>query len=280
MRHQKSNPHLIELSTTRIVTHILLLATAISASSVTTAAIPVSKSLESSEWQLESYTDASYKMHRLSPNSSIHVAFADGKFHGSAGCNRYFGEYRSTQENKLSISDKIASTMMACAPPILHQEQHYLSLLPKITHYQIKDNSLSLVNAENRLLLYFVAHQTATLENTHWQARGINNGKGGVVSSKTTHRATARFEAGKVSGNAGCNNFSASYKINDENLTIGPAMSTKKICLDPEGIMDQEQQYLQALQATHTYKLGRDRIELRSEKGSLLVRFSAHTPND
>ena len=262
----------------KILTSTLLLAAAISASSVIDAAMPANKSLESSEWQLESYADATCKMQQLLPESSIHAIFADGKLHGSGGCNQYSTQYQLTQENKLSISDRIASTMMACAPAISQQEQHYLSLLPKVTHYQLKDDALLLMNAENRLILHFVAHQTATLENIQWQASGINNGKGGVVSSTSTHMATARFEEGKVSGNAGCNNFSASYTISGENLTIGPAMTTRKFCAEPAGIMDQEQQYLQALQATHTYKLGRDQLELRDEKGSLLVRFAVNTP--
>jgi heat shock protein HslJ len=257
----------------RFLTHTFLLAAAISASSVIHAAMPVNNSLESNEWQLESYADASCQMQRLLPKSSIHAIFADGKLHGGGGCNQYSAEYSSTQENKLSISDRIASTMMACTPPVSRQEQHYLSLLPKATHYQIKDDALLLMNAENHLILHFVAHHTATLENTRWQAGGINNGKGGVVSSTATHMATARFEEGKVSGNAGCNNFSASYTVSDESLTIGPAMTTRKLCAEPAGIMDQERQYLQALQKTHTYKLERDRLQLRDGKGSLLVQF-------
>ena len=262
----------------KIVIRTLLLAAAISASSVIAAAMPANTSLESSEWQLESYADASCKMQRLLPKSSIHAIFADGKLHGNGGCNQYSGEYSFTQENKLSISDRIASTLMACAPPVSQQEQHYLSLLPKVTHYQVKDDVLRLMNAENRLILQYAAQQTATLENTQWQASGINNGKGGVVSSPTTQLATARFEEGKISGNAGCNNFSASYTISGHNLTIGPAMTTRKLCAEPAGIMDQEQQYLQALQKTHIYQLRRDRLELRDDNGSLLVQFAVHTP--
>lgn len=263
-----------------ILTRIIPLVAAFSASSVIDAAISENRSLESNDWQLESYLDLSAGMIQTLPKSSIHAIFADGKLYGSAGCNHYSGQYNSTQESKLSISDRIASTMMACAPPVSQQEQRYLSLLPTVTHYQVKDTALLLMNAENRLILHYVAHQTATLENTQWQARGINNGKGGVVSSTATHLTTARFEEGKLTGNAGCNNFSASYTISGNNLTIGATMATRKFCAEPAGIMEQEQQYLQALQKTHTYNLQRDRLELRSEKGSLLVRFAVHTSND
>jgi len=264
----------------KTLTRILSLVAAFSASSMIDAAMPANKSFESREWQLESYADASRKMQQILPKSSIHAIFADGKLHGSGGCNQYSGEYSSTRGNKLSISNRIASTMMACAPPVSQQEQHYLSLLPKVTHYQLKDGALQLMNAENRIILQYVAHQTATLEKTQWLARGINNGKGGVVSSTATHLATARFEEGKLSGNAGCNNFSASYTISGDNLTIGPAMTTRRLCAEPVGIMDQERQFLQALQTAHTFRLGRDQLELRSEKGSLLVRFVVQAPGN
>lgn len=52
-----------------------------------------------------------------------------------------------------------------------------------------------------------------TLEDTNWQAGGINNGRGGVVSGTSTHLSTALFANGMVSGSAGCNHFKASYEI-------------------------------------------------------------------
>jgi heat shock protein HslJ len=259
------------------LTRSCLLAAAMSMTCQGFAAIPINKLLESSEWQLESYADETCELRQLLPKSSIHATFDNGKLHGSGGCNQYSGQYNSTQEQRLSISDRIASTMMACAPAVSQQEQHYLSLLPKVTHYLFKDDALLMMNAQNQLILKYTVLQSAMLERTQWQASGINNGKGGVVSSTSTHMATVRFEEGKVSGSAGCNNFSASYTISGENLTIGPAMATRKSCAEPEGIMEQEQQFLQALQKSHTYKLGRDRLELRNEKGSLLVRFVVDT---
>lgn len=264
----------------RLLTLFCMVAAVMSISSVINAAIPASTSLEHNEWQLDSYVDTSSKMQQLLPGSLIHAVFVGGKLHGSGGCNQYSGKYNSTQGNKLSISDRIASTMMACTPPVSQQEQHYFSLLPKITHYQIKDGALLLMNAEGRPLLQYVVQQKATLEKTRWQASGINNGKGGVVSSLATHLATARFEEENVSGSAGCNNFSASYTISGDKMTIGLAMSSSKFCAEPSGIMEQEQQYLQALQKIHTYTLARDQLELRDEKGSLQVRFVVHTSND
>ena len=114
-----------------------------------------------------------------------------------------------------------------------------------------------------------------SLENTSWQATGINNGRGGVVSSATTTQVIAMFADGKVSGSAGCNNYSASYEISNSQITIGPAMTTRRQCAEPEGVMAQEQEFLQALAAATQYKLTADRLELRDGNGSLQVTFTS-----
>ena len=50
-------------------------------------------------------------------------------------------------------------------------------------------------------------------------------------------------------------------------------MTTRKHCAEPDGIMEQEQQYLQALVRAHAYTLKPDGLELRDENGSLQVRY-------
>jgi heat shock protein HslJ len=83
------------------------------------------------------------------------------------------------------------------------------------------------------------------------------------------------FADGKVSGSAGCNNYSASYEISHSLITIGPVMTSRQQCAEPEGIMAQEQEFLQALAAATHYTLTADRLELRDSKGSLQVTFSS-----
>lgn len=253
--------------------HFLVVAAIGFFSVIDAAEQPASVTLEGNVWQLESYSDITAGMKQVLPKGSIHAIFDEGKLHGSAGCNQYSGVYQSSPKNRLVVSDRIASTMMACAPAISQQERQYLALLPAVTHYRFKDDALQLLNAEHRVLLNFTARQTATLENIQWQAMAINNGRGGVVSARTTSLTSARFEEGKLAGNAGCNNYSASYTIADDSLAIGSIMTTRRLCAQPDGIMEQEQEFLQALQQARTFQLERDRLELRSEQGSLLVQF-------
>jgi len=57
-----------------------------------------------------------------------------------------------------------------------------------------------------------------------------------------------KFDAdGTVSGNAGCNNFSGSYKVHSWFITISPLATTFKLCDD--ATMQAEQKFLAKLQS-------------------------------
>ena len=58
---------------------------------------------------------------------------------------------------------------------------------------------------------------------------------------------TAWFDGGKLSGSAGCNDYTADYKRDDTELTFGPVAATKKMCAEPAGVMEQENAYLKML---------------------------------
>jgi len=229
--------------------------------------------LEAPDWQLNRYRDASGQMMPVLPDTKVTARFRDGELGGSAGCNRYFGSYTLGTDDKLSFSTPMGTTMMACVPPVSEQERLYLKDLSAVVAFQLEDGSLRLLDKDRKAVLEYTAVKPLALEGTPWQAAGINNGRGGVVSSATTRLATARFNDGKVSGQAGCNTYNASYEITDDRISIGPAMSTRMHCAEPDGIMDQEQEYLAALSRARVYELTDSGLKLRDEKGSLQVNF-------
>ena len=204
------------------------------------------QTLEGVRWRLSEYLGESGELQSVIPDTVTDVQFADGKVTGSAGCNRYFGGYTSGPKGRLILDGKMGTTQMACAQAVASQEHRYLVLLAGINSADI-GTELLLKDKQGQVVLKYMPEPSVTLENTSWQAQGINNGRGGVVSSAVTQRATAMFADGKVSGSAGCNNYSASYEIGDSLITIGPVMTSRRQCAEPEGIMAQEQEFLQAL---------------------------------
>lgn len=257
----------------KILSYALLLAAMAGVNGVTFAATPSRAPLEGIDWELQGYAVEPGALQSLLPESAPSILFLNGKLHGSAGCNHYAGEYAATGERGLSISERIATTMMACAPALAEQERRYLALLPTVSSYETSDATLQLLNAQQGVVLQFGKRLSATLEMNGWRALGINNGKGGVVSSQTTGLATARFEDGRVAGTTGCNNYSAAYSTNGEQLSVSRAVSTRRMCAEPVGIMEQEQQFLRALEQARSYKIMGNRLEMRDDKGSLLLQF-------
>jgi len=229
--------------------------------------------LKDTDWQLHRYLDESGEMMPVLPETTVDARFSSNQIGGSAGCNRYFGSYTTGKDNRLTFASEIGATKKACLPLIARQEQRYFALLSLVATWRRDDDSLLLFDNDRQPILEFAAAKRAALAESSWQATGINNGRGGVVSRKTTHLATALFTNDTISGNAGCNNFTAAYEVKGNQITIGRAVTTRKHCAEPNGIMEQEQQYLQALARAHTYALKPDRLELRDENGSLQVRY-------
>ena len=60
---------------------------------------------------------------------------------------------------------------------------------------------------------------------------------------------TIEFAEEQISGNAGCNHFGGNYTIDGETIWLESIYSTEMACMEPEGAMDQEQVYLEALRS-------------------------------
>ena len=85
---------------------------------------------------------------------------------------------------------------------------------------------------------------------------------------------TAIFDTaeGQVHGSAGCNSYSGGYQSSDNELSIPLIASTEMYCLEPEGIMEQELQYLKALQAAESYQIRDGKLEINC--GAQILVFS------
>ncbi len=82
---------------------------------------------------------------------------------------------------------------------------------------------------------------------------------------------TLEFEAGEVSGNTGCNHYGGSYQIEEETIQFDGLFNTEMACLDPEGLMAQEQEYLGLLRAVNRFELVDDVLTLITDTGQSLV---------
>lgn len=209
----------------------------------------------------------------LVPGTTITAEFKeDGTVGGSAGCNSYSGQY-SISGNNIQFAESLASTMMACLQPVMDQESAYFEALGAAKTFTIKGDQLTFNDEGGKELASYTA-QSQSLNGTSWLAISYNNGKQAVTSVLAGTELTAEFgEDGNLTGSAGCNTYHGSYKVDGDKITIGPLASTRMFCNDPAGVMDQETQFLTALQSAATYKIEGTRLELRTADGALAAGF-------
>ena len=74
-----------------------------------------------------------------------------------------------------------------------------------------------------------------------------------------------------VGGYSGCNNYSGGYEASATALRIDPLASTQMFCDKPAGVMEQEHQYLTALQNAATYEIAGSKLTIRDAGGAMQV---------
>ncbi len=233
-----------------------------------------SASLEGTLWILESYQTSEGETVDAIPDSGAQAKFENGEVSGTSGCNRFFGSYE-VDGNSISIGP-LGSTLMACPEPLMEQEFGFTSSLQSAATHEISDDTLTLSDAAGEVVVTFVEGEPLSLTGTHWIANGVNNGRGGVQSVVVGNEITALFsEDGSISGSAGCNNYSGTYEVDGENISFGPLVANERFCEEPEGTMEQEQEYLAALQTVATWNIDGDLLDLRTAEGSRAVGYNA-----
>ena len=113
--------------------------------------------------------------------------------------------------------------------------------------------------------------QKDDFEDTPWVLEQYGE-KNTLKSVLAGTKITATFESaeGQLHGSAGCNQYFGDYEVDNGQLSILSLANTEMACLDPEGVMEQERQYLQILHAAESYKLQDDKLIVYSGDSELV----------
>jgi heat shock protein HslJ len=82
---------------------------------------------------------------------------------------------------------------------------------------------------------------------------------------------SAEFSADQISGSAGCNTYFGTYEASGDELSIGDVAVTEMWCMEPEGVMDQEQSFLAALASVTSFRLAGEQLELLDGTGETIL---------
>ena len=82
---------------------------------------------------------------------------------------------------------------------------------------------------------------------------------------------TASFGAKEIQGSASCNTYFGTYRLKGDQISIGELGWTEMACMDPEGIMEQEQTIMKLLSESSSYSIQGDRLQITTSAGELLI---------
>jgi heat shock protein HslJ len=198
------------------------------------------------------------------------LRFEAARATGSDGCNRFTMTYTAT-DTSLRFAPSGISTQMACPDPVMRQAAAFTSAMSRTRRHLVQGGQLQLLGEDGGVLAV-LDPQSTTLAGTSWDVTGFNNGKQAVVSVVTGTALTMTFgNDGNLSGSAGCNSYTASFTAKGRTTAIGSPASTRKMCGQPPGVMDQEQQFLRALPTAGLFRMEGERLEMRTADDSTLV---------
>lgn len=234
-------------------------------------ALASAQSLENTCWNLAYHWQGDRFVQTL-PGSAVTAEFAKGRISGYGGCNGFGGTY--TQAGEKLTFRPLVRTLRACADDaVTAQEGTYLQTLEQVRSFKLERGVLQLKDGAGRTLLIFAQARPEAIRRGEWTVTAINT-KEAIVSVLENTRPTATFGAnGRVSGNTGCNQYSAPYTLEGFNLKIGPAVSTRRACVNEEANR-QEMAFLRALEGVSGFRITGDRLELYGADGRILVNLS------
>jgi len=118
----------------------------------------------------------------------------------------------------------------------------------------------------NLLVAACVGRPESSLAGTNWTLQSLN-GEELIPGTEIT----AQFGEEQILGNAGCNSYQANYELNDSRISVLDFISTEIFCEEPEGVMDQEGEYMAHMLRVDPFEIENDRLTLSTPDGETLV---------
>jgi len=240
-------------------------ATAFALAALAFSALASAATIEGRTWQLASLPG--HDLGALGAGQYLTARFEAGRVSGFSGCNRFMGSY--TVDRDQLVLGQLAGTMMACPGAAMTIESAFQGSLAGTLRYAIVDDRLTLTPVSGAQLV-FDLEPKPVLEGVKWEVTGFNNGRQAVVGTVLGTRLTLSFKDGTLSGSSGCNTFRASYKAEEDRIVVGPAMATRKRC-SGKGIMEQERQFLAALETAVKWDISRGMLDMHRADGERVL---------
>lgn len=113
------------------------------------------------------------------------------------------------------------------------------------------------------------------LTGTSWVLSEVPTSSGTTLDAAARRAATLEFTDGTVSGSTGCNDFSGTYAVDGDSLTIELGPMTQKACTDA-ALQAQETAIVERLPKVASYASSDDGLTLNDESGDALLIYATN----
>jgi heat shock protein HslJ len=231
--------------------------------------------LLNTEWQLESMGEPGASIPVI-PGTYPSVGFGLDRYTGFGSCDWYMGVY-TAQGDSLRMQQP-AKTTAGCinAPAAAQQQSTFMSMLTNTVTYAVKDGKLHLYTSDQQPLMTLSPLESVPFEGTTWELLFYFSPDYAIWTARLPGaKITAKFDGKQLTGNAGCNDYMATYRRNENRLELDTMTVTTKTCAAPEGVMEQEQGYLSMLKSVGVINQYPRSIELLSADGTPRLAYHA-----
>lgn len=201
---------------------------------------------------------------------------AHGAASGTGPCNRF--HLSLTQDGQDIATGPVASTQIACAPPLLAAEQRFFAALEAVdtAHKEDTNNELVLSGPHDVRLVFDHADRSADRLAGRWNI--VNYARPDALTTPIAGtRPTLDFgDSHTLTIETGCNTGHATWTANGHSLAITAPRATLKACATPPGVEAQESSIFAALPRVRTVELARIDAVLLAADGSALFVLEPH----
>ncbi|MET9555239.1 META domain-containing protein [Streptomyces sp. NPDC006645] len=217
-------------------------------------------------WSIESFSVDGKKT--AAPADASLKIDSKGTASARTGCNGV-GAKVTIDGDTITFGERLPTTKIGCPEELAAFEKALGDAFAGKVKAEVEDKKLTLTT-DGGDSIALTAEKPAPLVGTGWAvtslvsdgtARSLPKDKKGEAP-----KATLTFaKDGTVSGNLGCNGFSASAKVSSSTITFGPLKSTRKLC--PEPGMSVEQELTKVLKGQVTYEVHHRELTLKTADG-------------
>ncbi len=203
------------------------------------------------KWYLET-------MNSEESTANIFIEFDPlGNATGFSGCNDLSTSYE-IKGTSITILKPVTTTLKLCIEGG-EEEVEFTTILQEVDKISATEDILVLSSDEDTLVFNKEKTTTSTTSSNiagTWQFAAISENEVATSLVEGTTVSIVFSPDGSISGEA-CNSFGGNYIANEEdmNLAISNLISTKKACIQPVGIMEQEDAILANLSSATRYEM-------------------------